>query len=118
MIINFSFSSTESYFLSSNKSRNKFHGVDLRKKSNLNRAHFLLSFLVNLWTVKRCWFPVPRLCKELIVRLPPILSALADPGELLKPSSCYWALIAADGHFLRFSLCPCHASGAQDFVWF
>ena len=51
MIINFSFSSTESYFLSSNKSRNKFHGVELRKKLNLNRAHFLLSFLVNPWTV-------------------------------------------------------------------
>ena len=42
MIINFSFSSRESYFLWSNKSRNKFSAAELGKKSNFNRRTHLL----------------------------------------------------------------------------
>ena len=42
MIINFSFSSRESYLLWSNKSRNKFSAAELGKKSNFNRRTHLL----------------------------------------------------------------------------
>ena len=40
MIINFNFPAPKSYFLWSNKSRKKFHGVELGKKSNLGNVTF------------------------------------------------------------------------------